>query len=416
MPPRCCRRPIQLAYGRLVLGNDEIQEFRYKYDEWITADRCYCPVPSCSAFLNPRVFPQLRQGQNQELVQDQLHAYVQGLEYDEQAVLEQNDLVSDAESSSDEPEGNICHEGYVSHTGHAGHAVEIGEVGQAGESVGSGNARPIIHCPKCSAAICLQCVHLAHEDDHECSRDDDMSPELEEALAALRTKRCPKCRAAVRKSHGCSQMRCRCGAKWCWYCFRPVEECEDEPCVIAVEGADLHGEMYSSDESNDENYDDDGHHTMEQDYDTDDDNGAGDGGLEDMIAYRASYIPVMHRQDSSAHGIQNDLHLVTSDADRRTEEECRVVPFNCLHKWYPVEDFEAEASLTYDCERCWEQVYARLTDIPTSELPAVGLVPVQRELVDDGDSKSDYDIMQDHIMFRCWICNQTICNKCRKGE
>lgn len=388
MPPRCCRRPIQLAYGRLVLSNDEIQEFKDKYDEWITAERSYCPVPSCSAFLNPRVFPQLRQVQAQAQAQGGLQD-----RYEQAVSLMHNS-------------GSYAFYEY---------AAFVAASGSDGGGGGGGGDKPVIYCPKCDAAICLQCIHLAHDDDdddgRECSRDDDINPELSEALVALRAKRCPKCRAAVRKSHGCSQMRCRCGAKWCWYCFRSVEECDDEPCVVSVEGPDLHDELYSSDESND-NIRDGGAEGDNNDIDIyDDRKEEGDGGLEDMIAFRASYIPeVYQQQDLSAH----DLPPVTSNVDRRTEEECRVVPFNCLHRWYPVEEFESEASLTYDCERCWGQVYARLTDMPTAEVPSVGLVPVHRELVVDGETNPDYDIMQGHIMFRCWICSQTICNECRK--
>ena len=411
MPPRCCRRPIPLAYGRLVLSNEEVQVFRDKYDEWITAERCYCPVPSCSAFLSPRVFPLLRQGQGQGQGQSQSQDQDQDQTEDEDVdiVREREVLMAVSESfyASDEFD------------------IKVGEAGHAGvsEYQGSGNdTRPVIHCPECSTAICVQCIQLAHDDDRECSRDDEVTPELAEALVALRAKRCPKCRTAVRKSHGCSQMRCRCGAKWCWYCFRSVDECEDEPCVVVVEGADFHGEMYSSDESDNDHHHGHGHghgddgSSMTLEYNTDDEKEVGDGDMEDVITSRIRYPPDVYQRVWQAAVSQNNFSLMTSDADRRTEQECRVVPFNCLHKWYPVEDFESEASLTYDCERCWGQVYARLTDIPVSELPDAGLLPVQRELVADGEASLDYDIMQDHIMFRCWFCNQTICNKCRKGE
>ena len=379
MPPRCCRRPIQLAYGRLVLSHEEVEWFKEKYDEWNTADRCYCPVPSCSAFLNPRQFPELR-------VQFQQEDHKPGHEQD----------ISDDQDESDEK-----------HDLDSVHAAESrSEMSDDNADVGAPvlGPRPVIHCPKCTASICVQCMQLAHNDNRNCNRDDDMTAELTAALVGMRAKRCPKCRTAVRKSHGCNHMRCRCGAKWCWYCFRTIEECEDEQCVVAVEGPDLHDEIYTSDDDSDDG----------------DRRGEGDGGLEDLIVFRPEYVSSVTLQDSAA---TNDASsaITPSESDRRTEEEYRVIPFNCLHHWYPIEDFESDATLAYNCERCWSPVYARLNNTTNSSAqqqqqaqPQSGPLTRERQLVIDGEEKSAYDVMQDHIMLRCWVCSQTICNKCRK--
>ncbi|ODM23418.1 hypothetical protein SI65_01007 [Aspergillus cristatus] len=60
MPPRCCGMAIPLAIGRQVLTGTEVETFKEKHEEWNTAKRCYCPMPACSAFLSPRLFPELR--------------------------------------------------------------------------------------------------------------------------------------------------------------------------------------------------------------------------------------------------------------------------------------------------------------------------------------------------------------------
>lgn len=60
MPPRCCGKAIPLAVGRQVLTGTEVETFKEKHEEWNTARRCYCPVPRCSAFLPPSMFPELR--------------------------------------------------------------------------------------------------------------------------------------------------------------------------------------------------------------------------------------------------------------------------------------------------------------------------------------------------------------------
>ena len=194
-------------------------------------------------------------------------------------------------------------------------------------------------------------------------------------------------------------MRCRCGAKWCWYCFRTIEQCEAEQCVVAVEGPDLHDESYSD-------YDDD-------DDDDDDDDNDGDGGLEDMIVLRPEHhvpSPVLEERIAAS---STPYPVTASEADRRTEEEYRVIPFNCLHHWYPVEGFESDASLVYNCERCWGFVYARM-NLNANSPPLPSPLSREREYVVDGEEKLEYDTLQDNTMLRCWVCSQVVCNRCRR--
>lgn len=60
MPPRCCGKAIPLAVGRQVLTGTEIETFKERHEEWNTSGRSYCPIPRCSAFLPPSMFPELR--------------------------------------------------------------------------------------------------------------------------------------------------------------------------------------------------------------------------------------------------------------------------------------------------------------------------------------------------------------------
>ena len=45
-------------------------------------------------------------------------------------------------------------------------------------------------------------------------------------LEQFHYKRCPLCKHAVKKMYGCSHMQCICGAHWCYYCQKPINECD----------------------------------------------------------------------------------------------------------------------------------------------------------------------------------------------
>jgi predicted nucleic acid-binding Zn ribbon protein len=45
-------------------------------------------------------------------------------------------------------------------------------------------------------------------------------------LAQFGYKRCPRCKAGVKKMYGCSHMQCLCGAHWCYYCQKSLNECD----------------------------------------------------------------------------------------------------------------------------------------------------------------------------------------------
>lgn len=78
-------------------------------------------------------------------------------------------------------------------------------------------------CPHCGVRVCSDgCRQIAHEG--PC----DMVAQMQEAemLAQFKIKQCPSCRRAVKRMYGCSNMRCTCGAYFCWYCCNPTEDCD----------------------------------------------------------------------------------------------------------------------------------------------------------------------------------------------
>ena len=97
-------------------------------------------------------------------------------------------------------------------------------------------------CPKCHVAICAACKQVGHAGPCDTSAADY-------ELAMLETfgyKRCPRCKAGVKKMYGCSHMQCSCGAHWCWHCLKSVSECAGV-CIVQDYDSEL-DEDYLSDE------------------------------------------------------------------------------------------------------------------------------------------------------------------------
>jgi hypothetical protein len=83
--------------------------------------------------------------------------------------------------------------------------------------------RSQVACPACHVFVCTQCRTLAHLG--ECTGS-DIPEELWGLLERWKIRRCPKCRAGIRKVYGCSHIECRCGAQFCYDCFKPIYLCE----------------------------------------------------------------------------------------------------------------------------------------------------------------------------------------------
>lgn len=360
MPPRCCGMPIPLAFGRIVLKPEEVDEYKARYDEWQTADRSYCPVPTCSVFLSSRLFPELRATQ--------------------QAFVGQR----------------------VMHSG----------------PVGS-NPRFEIDCPRCSASICVKCVQLVHGK-RPCVRRDHVTPELADALADIGSKRCPRCRAAVWKTEGCNDMQCRCGASWCWCCARLSEECEQDPCngdteeVGEIEGPEYNEDGNFSDEE--EVPGDDGLEGIidgDSEYlgramsDYDDDSATSSVKMQDKRIREVSAYAANWESDEEGYPIDpipDPEHQPEDNSAPNEVEEKLVVPFGCHHNWTPLQWFEAQQGLIYECEWCWGQVYPCAKG--TKHLLTVPL--------DERDAF--FDSLGEDVMVRCSDCYLMVCNKCRMAS
>ena len=55
MPPRCCSI-IPLATISSHMTKDQAELFAAKYDEWQTPDRIYCPIKTCSTFIQRKLY------------------------------------------------------------------------------------------------------------------------------------------------------------------------------------------------------------------------------------------------------------------------------------------------------------------------------------------------------------------------
>ncbi|KAH8685646.1 hypothetical protein BGZ60DRAFT_97103 [Tricladium varicosporioides] len=175
MPPKCCTA-IPLAAVRNLLTVAEVELYKAKHEEWSTPDRIYCPVPTCSTFISPKTYTESTKPIESSL----LPADWQPIDVSQ--VSEQTKLPEPA----------------------------------------TRNVKPIVACPKCCTSICTKCRSFTHTGD---CKESDLEPELAAVLKKWRIKRCPKCRAGVRRMFGCAHIECRCGAHFCWVCLSPITTC-----------------------------------------------------------------------------------------------------------------------------------------------------------------------------------------------
>ncbi|GAD95014.1 predicted protein [Paecilomyces variotii No. 5] len=328
MPPRCCV-PVPLAFARDFLSEGEVSLFREKYEEWITPNRVYCPVPTCSAFIPYRLFPDTAGGK--------------GSSKDEQTPDRDTDS---AAVDGISPKVDI-------------HTPPL----TPPQSCSPCPPQPAasVRCPKCEVTICCSCKKLAH-DGSPCSDVRDIDPLLERALRKWGYKRCIKCHAAVRRIFGCSHMRCRCGAQWCWYCAKPMDVCRDEGC---------HGNEDEDGDGKDHNSD-----TPDTDSDIGEDLEAGS----DVVSRSGDF------------------------GDEPNTAEVDI--FACEHCW---ESLEEDATLEYDCTRCWMKV---------APLPLFAQYQGIKSLVETGslhgqkESDDERWVSEDQAMQRCYNCSLIVCPGC----
>lgn len=361
MPPRCCA-PIPLAFGRKVLSAEEVTLFKEKYEEWSTSNRVYCPVPTCSAFIPNRLFP------------------------------------APVESVPDVKAGNAFTEKPRNSTVTFATGVKMEIHTPAPPPCSSTATTSSIPCPKCAVQICCSCKQLSHPGS-PCAEVQDIDPELADLLKRWGIRRCPKCRAAVRRMYGCNHIQCRCGAQWCWFCTGPIANCRDLPCPAEMEGEDFERQI------NDEN--------DERVQGT-----AGGGGSDENEPTR--------QQPANGDGAQTDMpasdpaRLVNLDAGWHWEgagvdfgdepNAMELDPFDCHHAWISVEQSEIEPDLEYECERCWRKVYPM-----SGSYRYIGMIDlVESDSINAQSATGTATFSKDALMHRCDECGVIRCAGCTK--
>lgn len=179
--PPTCHGIIQLHTILGRLEKEFADKYRAAFEEWLTKDRVYCPVPTCSAFIPER------------------HMHASG-------------------SSGSRPTSFLC--------------------------------------PTCKSNVCTSC----HQTAHEGSCDTLAKKEDEAMLAKFKIKQCPRCRRAVRKMYGCSEMACLCGAHFCYVCLMSIDQCDgscgaDQESDGGEDSESQTSESESSEDSEDEDKD-----------------------------------------------------------------------------------------------------------------------------------------------------------------
>lgn len=293
MPMKCCTM-IQLAVVLPYITKEQANEYRWRFEEWISTARTYCPVPLCSTFIPERF---LLPAPNPEpklwdILKPRLPSIMQILvgSPDAQYFRTPNspkenglaefhklvrrpvflDMVQRKLAKYTELRFFMADLNLVFYNARQLQAM-YRKVGESGDRLrnllfkelndlkvhvppGTVKSHPnaCFACPKCFIAICVDCRQVAHP-----TKQCDTSAHDHE-VALLKTfgyRQCPKCAHAVKKMYGCRHIQCRCGAHWCYYCRRPIDDCDADGCdadddiVSDYEDDDFYGMDESDEES-----------------------------------------------------------------------------------------------------------------------------------------------------------------------
>lgn len=261
MPPRCCNM-LQKHTIDEMLDKDENEQYREKFEEWLTASKTYCPSPSCSAFISERLIPASPASKDTKtppvtsLLQEIFNATCQSpaarffrgemditqlpgytnvvanpihlgniqanmARYSVKSLTADMQLLVNNATSYNGKEHPVSKAAEQLFAGYL-HAL----CASTERLLGASNAptgTPFFACPKCHIAICTSCKQIEHGKkpcdttalDHETAM-----------LATFGYKRCPRCKAGVKKMYGCSHIQCLCGMHWCYYCEKAIDQCD----------------------------------------------------------------------------------------------------------------------------------------------------------------------------------------------
>ncbi|EKD14435.1 RING finger protein [Drepanopeziza brunnea f. sp. 'multigermtubi' MB_m1] len=178
IPVRCCV-PIPVALVDDLLSIEEVEYYKSKFVEHSTQNPLYCPNPTCSTFIPPRLF-------------------------------------YDPKKASPVPQAEALIDNYD-----CGYPMQVDTPRLVGN----------VTCPTCQALVCLSC-RSSHENFLEATTG--------EILEKEDFKRCPECAIGIQKIGGCDLVVCRCGTCFCWECLQLNNFCI---CSRQYEGADETGEI-----------------------------------------------------------------------------------------------------------------------------------------------------------------------------
>ncbi|EME89657.1 uncharacterized protein MYCFIDRAFT_78554 [Pseudocercospora fijiensis CIRAD86] len=292
MFPASCCAIIQLHTVLPEYSTDKANQYRRKFEEWLTPAKIYCPSPTCSAFIPERNVPkQQRPPPPAPSLQDLLLQIIDELfkchhsrffqgDYNVSKTLRFHEWVPKSIDLDDIKQNALNGEydsaakltidmsliatnakfvmGASHPTSHAAMNLFADYnklLAQLTDRlVADTHNRPqithqdIFPCPTCLIAICVKCRQKAHPDT-DC--DTTELDHEETLLAQYGYKRCPRCREGIKRMLGCAHVQCRCGAHFCWNCAKSIDDCMGD----CVSDFDSEGEDEDMDEDMDEDED-----------------------------------------------------------------------------------------------------------------------------------------------------------------
>lgn len=319
MPPRCCNQ-IQLHFVRPYLTETEAAEFRTKYDEWSTPNPFYCPVPTCSAFIPPRIIQQAK-------------------------------------------------------------TMDKGK--QRVDSVVGIPSSPKIACPKCQTDVCTGCRGIAHNNSACEKIEFGVDEETAELLKSWGYKRCPKCGNGVRRMYGCNHMECFCGAHWCWVCQQSRDDCDGECFESEDEDSESYPDSEDEDENESEASPADGTNNMDGNTTggvaiSGAAICAGEGSAQEADP-QATAPKCTTRPENLDGGSNRRWEESGLDFGDEPSDDIADRAWDCFHRFETVKATYADALRNVstvtgmECTKCWKHVHAEI-EMPPMLNPEVKLI------------------------------------------
>lgn len=343
--------------------------FKRKFEEWSTPNRIYCPVPTCSAFIPTRLFPKPAPIRSKS----------------KKAAVEHK-------GARTPPVQTVIFGTGVKMDIHTPPATPPSSESESPTSLLQAVPVP---CPQCNVHLCNLCKQLSHAG--PCLSKEDIDPDLEAALKKWGVKRCPKCRTGVRRMHGCSHMRCRCGAQFCWYCTGPIENCREEGCDEEIE-SDRRDREVNGDDDEDPAPEDDaevGDETEDPDL-TDLQREERREAREAPAAARRRAALVQRTGNHDAGHDWRALGLNFGDEPNVDEQDV----WACDHRWTRLveSDLHPLPDTQLECQRCFGPVHAAMQ--PSHDNPELAEgkylfnLSGMKFLFDNDDDAADYDDLE----------------------